>query len=145
MIRGQSYKLLRLSPCKNPYRQSLSNRVLDAQVILMLLRHLAMHLAIDSKLLILSFELISFCVPTCFHKRILKSCLSVPREKKSPWLRQYQSYISNWYINGKVFTSFLSWENKDFILLRNKTLNWVFLLSCFCLYCAHWLVLSFYP
>ena len=31
--------------------------------------------------------------------------LSVPREKKSPWLRQYQSYISNWYINGKVFTS----------------------------------------
>ena len=32
-------------------------------------------------------------------------CLSVPREKKSPWLRQYQSYISNWYINGNVFTS----------------------------------------
>ena len=23
-------------------------------------------------------------------------CLSVPREKKSPWLRQYQSYISNY-------------------------------------------------
>ena len=35
-------------------------------------------------------------------------CLSVPREQKSPELRQYQSYISNnlnWYINGKVFTS----------------------------------------
>ena len=28
----------------------------------------------------------------------------MPR-KKSLWLRQYQSYISNWYINGKVFTS----------------------------------------
>ena len=27
------------------------------------------------------------------------------QEKKSPWLRRYQSYISNWYINGKVFTS----------------------------------------
>ena len=26
-------------------------------------------------------------------------------EKKSPYFRQYQSYISNWYINGKVFTS----------------------------------------
>ena len=48
-----------------------------------------------------------FCVPTCFHVRIPKPCLSVhlsvhtPRKKKkSPWLRQYQSYISNWYING---------------------------------------------
>ena len=25
-----------------------------------------------------------FCVPTCFHMRIPKPCLSVPREKKSP-------------------------------------------------------------
>ena len=33
----------------------------------------------------------------------------MPR-KKSPWLRQYQSYISNWYINGKVFTSTTAWE-----------------------------------
>ena len=31
--------------------------------------------------------------------------VSVRREKKSPWLRQYQSYISNWYVNGKAFTS----------------------------------------
>ena len=36
--------------------------------------------------------------------------VSVRREKKSPWLRQYQSYISNWYINGKVFTSTTTWE-----------------------------------
>ena len=49
-----------------------------------------------------------FCVPTCFHNimRIPKPCLSVRTpKKKSPWRRRYQSYISNWYINGKVFTS----------------------------------------
>ena len=33
-------------------------------------------------------------------------------KKKSPWLRQYQSYISNWYVNGKVFTSTTTWEPK---------------------------------
>ena len=32
-------------------------------------------------------------------------CLSVPLEKKSSWLHQYQSYISDWCINGKIFTS----------------------------------------
>ena len=49
-----------------------------------------------------------FCVPTWFHMRISKSCLSVclsiclsvPREKKSPLLRQYQSYSSNWCIHN---------------------------------------------
>ena len=30
---------------------------------------------------------------------------SVPQEKKSPWLHLHQSYIINWYINGKVFSS----------------------------------------
>ena len=44
---------------------------------------------------------------------IPKPCLSVPREKKSPWLRQYQSYISNWFINGKVFTSTTPWKPKN--------------------------------
>ena len=38
--------------------------------------------------------------------------VSVPREKKSPWLCQYQSCISNWYVNGKVFTSTTTWEPK---------------------------------
>ena len=38
--------------------------------------------------------------------------LSVRREKKSPWLCWYQSYISNWYVNGKVFTSTTTWEPK---------------------------------
>ena len=58
-----------------------------------------------------------FCVPTCFHNmRIPKPCLSVPWEKKSPWLRQYQSYISNWYIKGKVSTNTTTWkpENLNF-------------------------------
>ena len=59
-----------------------------------------------------------FCVPTCFHMRIPKQCLSVTREKKSPWLHQYQSYISNSYINGKVFTSTTTWEPKNLILLK---------------------------
>ena len=40
--------------------------------------------------------------------------LSVRREKKSPWLHQYQSYISNWYVNGKIFTSTTTWEPKKF-------------------------------
>ena len=63
-----------------------------------------------------------FCVPTCFYMRISKPCLSVrpsvnlsvPREKKLPWLRQYQSYISNWYINWKVFTSTTAWKPKNY-------------------------------
>ena len=33
-------------------------------------------------------------------------------KKKTPWLRQYQSYISNWYINREVFTSTTTWEPK---------------------------------
>ena len=51
--------------------------------------------------------------------------LSVPRvtvcrETKSPWLRQYQSYISNWYINGKVFTSTTPWKPKNLIFLKSS-------------------------
>ena len=61
-----------------------------------------------------------FCVPTCFHMRIPKPCLSAPREKKSPYLRQYQSYISNWYINGKVFTSTTAWKPKNLIFFSKK-------------------------
>ena len=38
--------------------------------------------------------------------------LSVTREKKSPCLPRYQSYISNWCINGKVFTSTTAWKPK---------------------------------
>ena len=38
--------------------------------------------------------------------------VSVRREKKSPWLCQYQSCISKWYVNGKVFTSTTTSEPK---------------------------------
>ena len=46
--------------------------------------------------------------------------VSVCREKKSPWLRQYQSYISNWYVNGKVFTSTTTWEPNFFFFFFSK-------------------------
>ena len=72
-----------------------------------------------------------FCVPTCFHMRIPKPCQSVrlcwsvrtPR-KKPPWLCRYQSYISNWCINGKVFTSTTIWKSKKLIFFFFKVRNW---------------------
>ena len=51
--------------------------------------------------------------------------VSACREKKSPWLRQYQSYISNWYVNGKVFTSTTPWELKNLIFFFKKVRNWI--------------------
>ena len=53
--------------------------------------------------------------------------VSVCREKKSPWLRQYQSYISNWYANGKVFTSTTTWEPRNLIFFFKKVRNWIWL------------------
>ena len=55
-------------------------------------------------------------------------CLSIPREKKSPYLRQYQSYSSIWYINGKVFTSTTAGKpkKKDFVFKKGR--NWI--LTC---------------
>ena len=41
-------------------------------------------------------------------------------KKKSPWLRQYQSYMSNWYVNGKVFTSTTTWEPKKYDFFFSK-------------------------
>ena len=52
--------------------------------------------------------------------------VSVCREKKSPWLCQYQSYISNWYVNGKVFTSTITWEPKIRFFFK-KVRNWIWL------------------
>ena len=130
-----------------------------------------------------------FCVPTCFHVRIPKPCLSVcphpekryhhsfvnisptlvidtsierssrvlhhgnpemwnffkkfeiaeiefpyAEKKKSSCFRQYQSYISNWYVNGKVFTSTTTWEPKNLIFFFKKVLNWIQL--------VFWLVLK---
>ena len=120
-----------------------------------------------------------FCVPTCFHMRIPKPCLSVcphpkkryhhsfvnisptliidtsmerssrvlhhgnpeiwfffskkfeiriltfDEELKSPYLRQYQSYINNWYINKKVFTSTTPWKPRNLIFFQ-KSLKFKF-------------------
>ena len=52
--------------------------------------------------------------------------VSVCREKKSPWLRQYQSCISNWYVNGKVFMSTKTWEPRNLIFFF-KVRNWIWL------------------
>ena len=40
---------------------------------------------------------------------------------KSPYLRQYQSYISNWYINGKVITSTTPWKPKSLMFFPKKS------------------------
>ena len=32
----------------------------------------------------------------------------------------YQNYSTNWYINGKVFTSTTAWEPKTLILFKKK-------------------------
>ena len=92
----------------------------------------------------MSFEL-KFCV--CRHVSIwgfqnsvclsvrLSVCLSVrlsicpyPEKRNQPWLRQYQSYISKWYINGKVFTSTTPWKpknlkKKNFKKVRNSNFD----------------------
>ena len=54
-------------------------------------------------------------------------------KKKTPWLRQYQSYISNWYVNGKFFMSTTAWEPKNLIFFF-KVWNWIRL--------VFWLVLK---
>ena len=103
--------------------------------------------AYSNRQLIPNFEL---CVEifVCRHVSMWgfrnRVCPSVPRGKKSLWLRQYQSYINNWYINEKVFTSTTAWEPKKLIFFKKKKLTLLFLLSCFVkkkkisLCCAHW-------
>ena len=67
--------------------------------------------------------------------RIPKPCtsvhLSLTREKKSPWLRQYQFYICNWYFNGKVFTSTTPWkpQNLKFVSKKFEIEFWLVLTS----------------
>ena len=80
----------------------------------------------------MSFELKFLCADMfpCEDSKTGSVCLSVPREKKSPFHRQYQSYISNWYINGMVFTSTIM-RSQKFNILNKNMLTLVFLLSCF--------------
>ena len=47
-------------------------------------------------------------------------------------ISQYQSYSSNWYINGKVFTSTMEWKPKNLILLRKKHAYLSFSAIMFC-------------
>ena len=65
-----------------------------------------------------------FCVPTWFHMRIPKLCLCLSvrtLRKDIALLRQYQSYISNWYINGMVFMSiYCSMESQNMNLFSKK-------------------------
>ena len=56
-----------------------------------------------------------------FFKKIRNS--NFDKELKSPQLRQYQSYISNWCINGKVFTSTTAWKPKNLIFFFKKIRN----------------------
>ena len=72
----------------------------------------------------MSFELKYFLCRHISIMRIPKSCLSVclsvPREKISPYLRQYQSCNSNWYSTGKVSTSSTAWKPKNSIFFSEK-------------------------
>ena len=50
-----------------------------------------------------------------FLKEVWNWILTCTEELKSPYHRYYQSYISNWYINGKVSTSTTAWKPKNFL------------------------------
>ena len=58
-----------------------------------------------------------------FSKKFEIRILTFDEELKSPYLRQYQSYISNWYINGKVLTSTTPWKPKNLIFFFKKVRN----------------------
>ena len=52
-------------------------------------------------------------------------------KNKTPWLSQYQSYMSNWYVNGKVFTSTTAWEPIFFFFFQKSLkLNSTCILTC---------------
>ena len=61
-----------------------------------------------------------------FSKKFEIRILTFDKELKSPYLRQYQSYISNWYINGKVFTSTTPWKPRNLIFFFQKILKFEF-------------------
>ena len=42
-------------------------------------------------------------------------------KRNHPWLRQFQSYISNWYINGKIYkSSYYKMETPKFEFFSKK-------------------------
>ena len=46
-----------------------------------------------------------------------------PEKRSRPGLVNIQSYISNWYVNGKVFTSTTPWQPENLIFFFNKVRN----------------------
>ena len=58
-----------------------------------------------------------------FFKKFEIRNLTFDEELKSPYLRRYQLYISNWYINGKVFTSTTPWKPQNLIFFFKKVRN----------------------
>ena len=61
-----------------------------------------------------------------FSKKLEIRILTFDEQLKSQQLRQNQSYISNWYINGKVFTSTTPWEPQNlnfFQIVRNSNFD----------------------
>ena len=65
-----------------------------------------------------------FCVPTCFHVRIPKPCLSVRLSVLTPRKEiiiasSISVYISNWCINRKVYTSTTTWRPENVIFFKS--------------------------
>ena len=60
-----------------------------------------------------------------FSQKFEIRILTCAKKLKSPQLRQYQSYNSNWYINRTVFTSTTTWKHKNlfFFFFSNSKLN----------------------
>ena len=56
-----------------------------------------------------------------FQNPVCPSSVRTSRKKKSSWLREYQPYISNWYISGKVFTSTTAWKPKNLLFFQKSS------------------------
>ena len=59
-----------------------------------------------------------------FSKKFEIRILTFDKELKSTQLRQYQPYIGNWYINGKVFTNTTPWKPKIWFFFSKKFEFW---------------------
>ena len=67
-----------------------------------------------------------------FFTKFRNWILTCAEKLKSPYLRQYQSYNSNWYNNGKVFTSTTALKHKNlFFFLFEIEFRLVFCLTFF--------------
>ena len=67
---------------------------------------------------------VSVCPSVC-RSVCLSICPYPVKRNHHAQLRQYQSYISNWFINGMVFTSTTPWKLKNLIFFQ-KSLKFEF-------------------